>query len=306
MDFLDGWIQGDGNNIQVGLWRTYDLSFGVITLAQKWTISFRKGRKRHTQNNHDNFTLHFCLLVLYIWAHALLECTLSWVHVFLSAHFLQLAYLSARFLERTLSGAHAFTTRVIERTLSSTGYLSARLSWAEAFLSARFLEYTFYWAHSFLSARFLECTLSLTGVFERTLSWAHSFFSARFLQVVYLSALFLECMPFQRTPSWAHTFLSARFLQRMLSSAHAFFSSRFWAHASLMACLFERTLFFSARLLDGTRFRAHAFLTLGLIRWLSPLDGQWCFALVFFGLWKDHLAFFAHFSFWKRQRRIFC
>ena len=66
MDFLDGWIQGDGNNIQVGLWRTYDLSFGVITLAQKWTISFRKGRKGHTQNNHDNFTLHFCLLVLYI------------------------------------------------------------------------------------------------------------------------------------------------------------------------------------------------------------------------------------------------
>ena len=77
MDFLDGWIQGDGNNIQVGLWRTYDLSFCVITLAQKWTISFRKGRKGHTQNKQDNFTLHFCLLILYIGAHALLECTLS-------------------------------------------------------------------------------------------------------------------------------------------------------------------------------------------------------------------------------------
>ena len=150
MDFFDGWIQGDGNNIQVGLWRTYDLSFGVITLAQKWTISFRKGRKSRTQNNHDNFTLHFCLLVLYIWAHALLECTLSWAHVFLSAHFLQLAYLSARFLERTLSGAHAFW---------SARFLWTQTFWAHAFRSACFPECTLSGAHAFRSARFLERTL---------------------------------------------------------------------------------------------------------------------------------------------------
>ena len=145
MDFLDGWIQGDGNNIQVGLWRTYDLSFGVITLAQKWTISFRKGRKGHTQNNHDNFTLHFCFLVLYIWAHALLECTLSWAH----------AFLSSRFLERTLS-----STCVFERTLSG----------AHAFFNLR------NWAHAFLSARFIQRTL----FFKCTLSWEHSFWAHSF------------------------------------------------------------------------------------------------------------------------------